>query len=130
MVQFQYCFGTISTFKTELLKQKNTQNLNIMRKNFGDGPGGIQIDTTDRSDTLTLLYTLFTFLDANTTPSREKDDLRNTIRHLEEKLRAANRAEKPLEETGNIAENEKALKTTEELARSVLPEFFICRSSR
>ena len=74
---------------------------------------------------MTPLKTLFSFLDANTTPSREKDDLRSTIRHLEEKLRAANRAEKPLEETGNISENEKALKTTEELARSVFPNFLV-----
>ena len=55
--------------------------------------------------------------DPNATPSREKEELRNTIRHLEEKLRAANRAEKPLEESSGLAESEKALKTTEELAR-------------
>ena len=52
--------------------------------------------------------------------SREADELRHTIRQLEEKLRVANRAEKPLEDSGvpgTVAENEKALKTTEELAR-------------
>jgi hypothetical protein len=41
------------------------------------------------------------------------------ITQQEEKLRAANRAEKPLEESGTVAESEKALKTTEELARCV-----------
>ena len=48
-----------------------------------------------------------------------EDQLRHTIRQLEEKLRVANRAEKPLEDvaTSTLVENEKALKTTEELAR-------------
>ena len=54
-----------------------------------------------------------------TTHRETEDQLRHTIRQLEEKLRVANRAEKPLEDvaTSTLAENEKALKTTEELAR-------------
>ena len=57
--------------------------------------------------------------DPGVAASREAEELRHTIRQLEEKLRIANRAEKPLEDSGpsTVAENEKALKTTEELAR-------------